>query len=380
MKKALALILACLMIMSMFIGCAKTETPAEKPAEAPAETPAEAPAEETPAEETPAEAPAEETPVAHNMTLLVVGGTLGDQANNDGLHAGMTAYAEEKGYTYNAIELAEVADIDATCRQVIANGCDLIMFNSSDGADMMDDLCPEFPDVHFVMYNGTNQGGYENLLNIDTDTAGAAFLCGIFATKMNEAVNGQLKCGYIGGVRNPNLERARYSMQAAAELLGGELNAVYVGSFNDAAAAKEITQQMHSDGVAVVQAWAGGCNKGVFEAAETAGEGHYSMGGATGQFHMSDTIVASLATKLELAMAKVCEAVYSGTQTSGTYQLTVAEGTIDCVFAPDERADAIPEDVKAVVEEYRQKLINGELFAPKTEEEYNDFVAKFLNG
>lgn len=69
MKKLIALLLACLMLVTVLAACAKTETPAETPNEpaAPAETP-ETPDE--PADETP-EAPADETPaLSGSITLM----------------------------------------------------------------------------------------------------------------------------------------------------------------------------------------------------------------------------------------------------------------------------------------------------------------------
>lgn len=367
MKKLLSLFLVAVLLLSLVAGCAKpgepgkTEVPATKPT-------------------TDQKDPTKPAGSDYHIVYLLTGGKLGDQAANDAQYEGCKRFADRIGARFDAIELEELIDLDATVRQMAAEGVDIITLNSGDGSDMMDELCTEFPDIKFLMQNGTNYSGYDNLYNVTSDVAEAAFLCGIFATEMNVALGGEKKCGYVGGVRNPNLERARYSMQAAAELLGGQLTAVYVGNFTDAAAAKEITQQMHSDGIHIVQAWAGGCNKGVYEAAETAGEGYLSMGAATGQFHMSDTIVASLASLIDVAYEKFCEQIYEGTLEPGLHALNLKDGTIDCVFAPDERANQIPEAVAKKVEEYRQKLINGELFAPKTEEEYNDFVKKFIQG
>lgn len=311
---------------------------------------------------------------AVKLCLIVTGGTLGDQANNDAMYEGIKAFADGKGIKFDAVELAEVADIDTTVRTMASDGYTFFAFNSPDGADLLDTLCPDLPGVTFVMYNGTNAGGYSNLTNVTTDVAGAGFLCAIFGCLMNEIITGEKAVGYIGGVRNPNLERVRYSMQAAAELIGGRLDAAYVGNFTDAAAGKEIAQQMQSGGVHVIQAWGGGANKGVYEAAETAGEGYYSLGAANGQYHMSNTIIASLNTRMGAIMEDICTRYAEGTLEAGVYEASVMNGMVDCIYAPDERADVIPDEVTAVVEEYRQKLVSGELTAPTTEEEYNAFV------
>ena len=66
MKKVLSIVLAAVMLLTLFCACAKTEAPAaeEPAAETPAETPAEEPAAEEPAAEEPAEEPAAEEPAA----------------------------------------------------------------------------------------------------------------------------------------------------------------------------------------------------------------------------------------------------------------------------------------------------------------------------
>lgn len=309
--------------------------------------------------------------------LTVTGGRLGDQANNDAVWKGIKEFADENGYEAKAIELDEVADVDRTVREMYAAGFNCFCFLSSDAADQMDDLCPDFPDAKFIMWNGTNKNGYPNLTNVIGDVASGAFLTAICGCLMNETINGQRLVGYIGGVRNPNLERVRYGMQAGAKMIGGECIATYVGSFTDATKAKEITQQMYSNGVEVIQAWAGGANKGIFEAAETAGEGHLSMGGATGQFHMSSTIYASLASKTDEIFKLLCGKVVDETIEGGTFVVSVKNGMIDCLFAPDERASIVPESVKAEIEKYRKMIISGELIVPETAEEYNQFIEKY---
>ncbi len=353
MKKLLSVLLMMLLVLGLF-GCSGGNEGGETPADQPEEA-------------------------AMKVALIVTGGTLGDQAHNDAMWNGVKQFGSENGVTVDSVELTEVADIETTVRTMAQDGYNLFILNSADGADMMDTLCVDLPDCKFIMYNGTNEGGYENLVNVTTDVAGAGFLTAIMGMLVNETITGEKKVGYVGGVRNPNLERVRYSMQAAADLLGGTYYPAYVGNFNDAAAAKELCQQMQSEGVHVIQAWAGGANKGVYEAAETAGEGYYSLGAATGQYHMSQTIFASLATLTDKIMYDLCTAAFKGEFKAGTFEASVLNGMVDCTLAPDSRADLVPEEIRKTVDEYRQKLISGEITAPTTEEEYNAFVAKYVN-
>lgn len=78
MKKVLSIVLAAVMLLTLFCACAKTEAPAaeEPAAETPAETPAEEPAAEEPAAEEPAaEEPAEEPAAELSGTVSTNGST-----------------------------------------------------------------------------------------------------------------------------------------------------------------------------------------------------------------------------------------------------------------------------------------------------------------
>ena len=94
---------------------------------------------------------------------------------------------------------------------------------------------------------------------------------------MNQESGGPLKAAFVGGVRNPALERAQYGFTAGAEYVGGTGTAVYVGSFTDVAKGKEIAMQMYQDDMKLIQAYAGGAGMGVYQAAESLPEGEYTV-------------------------------------------------------------------------------------------------------
>lgn len=309
------------------------------------------------------------------LFLLAPGGKLGDQAANDANWSGIQKYAEETGAECSFFELAELQDFDSTVRSYCDKGFDLVICNVAQVSEFVPPVAESYPDVKFVVMEGSSEASTGNLLNIRFRVAEAGFVSGAFAALMNKELNGKAETAFIGGTRNPDLDRSQYGFAAGAKYVGGNSTAVYVGNFTDAAKSKELTIQLYSGDVRILQAWAGGANAGVFEAAKSMGEGYYTMGGATGQFHMSDSIIASQVKNTDVAGYDACKLALEGEWKSGTLGLGMIDGAVGIKYAPDGRDEPIPQDIKNQIEEIRQKVISGEIVPPSTEEEYKEFIA-----
>lgn len=309
--------------------------------------------------------------------FIITGGKLGDNAANDSQYAGLTRFSEEYGAELKYVEISELQDVEPAVRNYIDQGMNLIVFNSSEASDFIPTIAAEYPDVMFLVGEGTAAEA-ENILNYRTDVADASFLCGAFAALMSQELGGELAAGFVGGTRNPNLERSQYGFTAGVEYVGGEASVAYTNSFTDAATAKELTHQMFGSNIRVVQAFAGGANTGVFEAALNMGEGYYSMGGATGQFDLSDSIIASNCKFLGDLAYSLCVQYVEGTLPHGTVSYGLTDGAVDIAYAPDQRADIIPQEIKDTIDSLREMIINGEIDVPTTQDEYDAFAASTL--
>lgn len=311
----------------------------------------------------------------NKMVFVIAGGKLGDQGANDASWSGIQKYAEETGAESVAFELAELQDFDGIARSYCDKGFNLVICNSSAVAEFVTPVAESYPDVKFIIMEGNVKTATENVLNIRTRIAEAGFVSGAFAALMNKELAGKAETAFIGGTRNPDLDRSQFGFAAGAQYVGGNSTAVYVGNFTDAAKAKELTTQLLSGDVRVVQAWAGGANTGVFEAAKSMGEGYYAMGGATGQFHMSDSIIASQVKNNDVMMYDACVMAYGDTWKAGTIDLGLADDAVGIKYAPDGRDAAVTQEIKDIVEVIRGKVISGEIVAPSTEEEFKQFNA-----
>lgn len=310
---------------------------------------------------------------AAKILYLVASGKMGDQAANDAIYSGIEKYCQETGAECTYFELADAKDFDNTARTYCDKGYNLIICISGASVDFLPEVAQDYPEVKFGIIEGQIEG-LDNVLNIRTEIENAGFLCGAFAALMNEHLNGKKEVAFIGGVRNPDLDRSQFGFAAGAKYVGGNSTPIFIGNFTDAAKGKELATQLFSGNVRIVQAWAGGANTGIFEAAQNMGEGYYAMGAATGQFHMSDAIIASQVKNTNNISYAICQDAFDGNWKGGTTVMGLNEDAIGIKYAPDGRDAAAPQEIKDQVEELRQKLIAGEITAPGTEDEYNEFL------
>lgn len=296
---------------------------------------------------------------------------LGDNAANDEAYRGILEFEKETGIDVTEVEAETLQDHEMNARNFAQQGYDLIIDNTSKTSELYAMMAPEFPDVHFVVQDGTVED-QPNVTSLRFRPQEGAFLLGVFNVLMNQELGGESKAAFIGGVRNPDLERSQYGFTAGAEYVDGEAASVYVGNFTDVAKGKEIALQLYNDGMKVVHAFAGGAGMGVYQAAESLGDGYYALGGAAGQFDLSKSIIASNVKLTGTAIYDACKLFYNGELEGGITSSGVKEGVTDILFAPDSEGK-IPETILSTINELRDKIINGEIIPPSNQEEYDAF-------
>ena len=221
-------------------------------------------------------------------------------------------------------------------------------------------------------------------LSIPTETVPAglvwllAFLGGALAASLSQTG----KIGTVLAVQEPLQLRYQYGYMAGAKTVNPdcEVSVLFTNSYTDTNLGQESAKALYDKGADYVSCFAGACNLGVFNAAKEAGDGKYCLGAATGQFDkMPDKIVASVVKSIDVALYDMIKdykdnGTFNG---GGCTVLGLKEGGVELRYTTmnDELLNSIPEDVKASIEDLQNKIINGEITVPGTEEEYNTYIA-----
>jgi basic membrane protein A len=138
------------------------------------------------------------------------------------------------------------------------------------------------------------------------------------------------------------------------------LNA-YSQDFEDLAKCKEIALDQISKGSDVVFQVAGGCGLGALDAAKQ--ESVWGIGVDADQSFLGDHILTSAVKRVDVAVFKTIEAVQNGTFTGGG---VTTFGLAEDGVALGKVSSEVPQDVIDTVNEYKQKIIDGDIDIPDT--------------
>ena len=278
MKKILAMLLAVMMVLGLFAGCASSQPKATQPA-----TNAPTDAAETPTETAPAETEAPAAGVA-KVALVTDVGTIDDESFNQACWQGVEAWCTANGIEYNYYQPTEDST-DArvlSVAQAINDGANTIVMPGFLFGTTVLTVQDEYPDVYFIAVDVAGgdltfdyQTYYDPSANVACLTFSeeqAGYLAGYAAVK-----EGYTKLGFLGGMAVPAVIRYGYGFVQGADAAANELgvdiaiNYTYGGQF---AGSPEITAKMegwYQSGTEVVFACGGGIWTSADEAAQKNG-------------------------------------------------------------------------------------------------------------
>ena len=280
MKKILAMLLAVMMVLGLFAGCASSQPKATQPATNAPTDAAETPTETAPAE---TEAPAA-AGVITKVALVTDVGTIDDESFNQACWQGVEAWCTANGIEYNYYQPTEDST-DArvlSVAQAINDGANTIVMPGFLFGTTVLTVQDEYPDVYFIAVDVAGgdltfdyQTYYDPSANVACLTFSeeqAGYLAGYAAVK-----EGYTKLGFLGGRAVPAVIRYGYGFVQGADAAANELgvdiaiNYTYGGQF---AGSPEITAKMegwYQSGTEVVFACGGGIWTSADEAAQKNG-------------------------------------------------------------------------------------------------------------
>ena len=337
MKKILAFLLAALMVVGLFAGCAPADnddtTKAPDSTTAPeGETtqggdstePTETPA--LSADDIPDEMTSEDG--KYQIAFVTDVGQLKDKSFNQGSWEGVKRYAYENGKSYKYYQPANgnaATDDDRydAMKAAVDGGAQIVVAAGFLQETALTKAATDFPDVKFVFIDNASDG-LPNVLSINFQEEQSGYLAGYAAVK-----EGFTKLGFSGGGGGINPPCCRFGYgylqganDAAAELgITVDMNYTweYGANFTPSPDLQTMLDGWYTSGTEIIFSCGGSICQNAFAAA-AANDG-YVIGVDVDQSSQSDTVLTSATKGLREAVMYACDLYFSGDWDSvgGTY-------------------------------------------------------------
>jgi len=303
----------------------------------------------------------------------VVNGYLGDQGFFDDAQGGLDEL-KANGHKTDTLQADSnnPAQWKANLESVSTGNWDIVVTGSSQMADVLLGAAPKFPDQHYIYYDGVVDA--PNVASITYKQNEGAYLAGVLAalatTKTAEfpLSDGSKKVGVIGGMDIPVINDFVVGFTAGVKAVDPDIKIIvsYVGSFSDSAKGYDHAKAIYDQGADVVFQIAGGSGVGVLQATKDANK--YAIGVDSNQNAVQPGhILASMLKHVGPSLVLAVKAAQDGTLKYGEVtQYGLADDGLGLTF--DDNSDLVPQSIIDRIEEYKQKVVSGDLKVPSAED------------
>ena len=296
-------------------------------------------------------------------------GGINDESFNQSAWEGLQQAEKDFGIEIKVIESKQASEYLPNMESLIDEDVDMVI---GVGYTMKEDIqkqAENYPDTQFVLIDETYDTIPENVTPILFRENEAAYLTGLVAGKMTKTND----VGFIGGIQTPVVSRFEYGYKAGVKEANDKanVNVQYAGTFSDAAKGKSIANQMYGNGSDIILSAAGGTGLGAIESAKE--QNKYAIGVDRDQSDLApENVLVSALKKLNVASYDLAKSLVEGTFKGGAEKVYgIKEGGVGI---SEDTKNLIPQDVMDYVNKEAEKIKNGEIKVPRTEEEYNQLT------
>jgi basic membrane protein A len=320
---------------------------------------------------------AAETAAAHIGMVYALGG-LDDRSFNDAANRGIQRARLDHGIEFTNHEPASqaaFADVQGTLAASTDPAYDLVCCIGFLQAEGLSNTAPEYPDQQFMIVDSVvaedNVASYVFKEHFGSFQAG--HLAGLLTTRDVNLGTGatdpsETTVGFVGGVDMPLIHKFQAGYQAGVAHANDEVDVLteYVGDFVSVETARDIAAGMYEQGADIVYHAAGGAGVGVFQAAQT--HNRYAIGVDSDQSRSNpryaDVVLASMVKRVGVAVYDAVSDVVDGALATGnTVALGLDRDGVGVVYGTS-LEPAIPDDVRAALQQSRERVIDGDIDVP----------------
>jgi basic membrane protein A len=256
------------------------------------------------------------------------------------------------------VENASDEQAPALLRSLATGGAKLIICHSSGYAAAVQEVAPEFPKTHFVVYSyADSTHGLANYSAWSMNWDEYGYIIGVLAAASSKSHH----IAIIAGAQIPSIKRSVDFMTKGAKSIDPSItvDAVYIGSFTDVAKAKEIATDEIARGADFLIPSADSADAGVQQAADE--QGALTMGEYIDESKdYPASIVSSTVLNYKKAYAEIGEKFTTNTLQSVVYGMDLAHGDWT-LSRPFKHVDpSVETKVFAVISQIEQNKIDIE--------------------
>ncbi len=316
--------------------------------------------------------------------LVTDTGGVDDKSFNQSAWEGLVQFGQENGLTegegYRYLQSNAEAEYIPNLTQFAEGGFDLTFAAGFLLEDSVQTAAEQNPNARFVLIDSLladenwNTVWLDNVANVTFKEHQGSFLVGVAAalhTKSN-------KVGFVGGVNSPLIKKFENGFKAGVKSVNPDIEVAvqYVEDFNDAAKATTIASAMYEQGTDIIYHAAGGSGNGVFTEAKNRknnGQDVWVIGVDRDQHEegMPENVtLTSMVKRVDVAVYEIAQSASQGEFPGGKETIFgIEEGGIG--IAPT--TSNLSEEALNQIKDFEQKILNGELEVPQTDDEFAEF-------
>lgn len=326
---------------------------------------------------------------AFSVAMVTDVGGVDDKSFNQSAWEGLKAFGEEngleKGKGIDYLQSQSDADYSTNLNNLARQGNDVVFGIGFLMEGAINEIAQQQKDSQFGIVDAVVD--QPNVASMMFKEQEAAFLAGVAAAKTTKAN----KIGFIGGMESPVIERFESGFRAGVQAVNPdvEVDVQYAGAFDKAELGQTIASKMYSSGIDVIFHASGATGNGLFKEArdlkkkdpareiwaigvdsDQTAEGVVEI---DGEEH--NIVLTSAMKGVAHAVKDVSEKAQAGNFPGGeTITYGLAEDGVS--LAPINEEVPVKEDIKTAVKEWTEKIKNGDITAPGTYDELENFKAE----
>ncbi|MDF0725125.1 BMP family protein [Cytobacillus sp. S13-E01] len=316
--------------------------------------------------------------------LVTDTGGVDDKSFNQSAWEGLTQFGNEFGLTegeeYRYLQSEKEADYIPNLGKFADGGYDVTFAAGFLLEDAVQTAAEQNTSANFVLIDSLladenwNTVWLDNVANVTFEEHEGSFLVGVAAalhTKTN-------KVGFVGGVDSPLIKKFENGFKAGVKAVNPSIEVIpqYAGDFNKPEIGTSIASTMYTQGADIIYHAAGGTGNGVFTEAKNRknnGEDVWVIGVDRDQHEegMPENVtLTSMIKRVDVSVYEIAKQAMEGNFPGGK----------ETVFGLEENGvgispttENLSEDTLKQIDEYKEKILSGEITVPRTDEEFASF-------